>query len=81
MRPSRSNPCGWKPGIPASQGSRPEYDVSMCPLNISVGPPPVPGPRREHVRAPVLDLLPLHREPELLALAGHPRRHRLLGAR
>ena len=26
-----------------SQGSRPEYDVSMCPLNISVGPPPAPG--------------------------------------
>ena len=43
MRPSRSNPCGWKPGIPASHGSRPEYDVSMCPLNISVGPPPVPA--------------------------------------
>ena len=38
------------------------------------------GAGREHVRAPVLDLLPLHGEPELLALAGHPRRHRLLGA-
>ena len=30
-------------GIPASHGSRPEYDVSRSPLNISVGPPPVPG--------------------------------------
>src|SRR5918994_3970408 len=43
MRPSRSNPSGWKPGIPASHGSRPEYDVSVCPLNISVGPSPVPA--------------------------------------
>ena len=25
-----------------SHGSRPEYEVSMCPLNISDGPPPVP---------------------------------------
>ena len=39
----RTNPSGWKPGIPASHGSRPEYDVSMWPLNISVGPPPAPG--------------------------------------
>ena len=30
-------------GIPASHGSRPEYDVSMWPLNISVGPPPAPA--------------------------------------
>src|ERR671927_1209549 len=43
MRPSRTNPPGWKPGIPASHGSRPEYDVSMCPLNMSDGPPPVPS--------------------------------------
>ena len=38
------------------------------------------GPGREHVRAPVLDLLPLDGEPELLALARHPGGHRLLGA-
>src|ERR671935_503319 len=45
MRPSRSNPCGWKPGMPASQGSRPEYEVSMWPLNISDLPPPAPSQR------------------------------------
>src|SRR5919204_3016356 len=43
MLPSRTKPCGWKPGIPASHGSRPEYEVSMCPLNISDGPPPEPS--------------------------------------
>src|SRR5213075_345067 len=36
------NGSGWKPGTCASQGSLPEYDVSMWPLNISVGPPPAP---------------------------------------
>src|SRR5438132_529151 len=41
-RPSRSKACGWKPGTFRSHGSRPEYDVSMCPLNMSVGPPPAP---------------------------------------
>src|SRR5919204_5687672 len=43
-RPSRTNPCGWKPRMPASHGSRPEYEVSICPLNISDLPPPVPSP-------------------------------------
>src|ERR671936_278693 len=43
IRPSRTNPSGWKPGIPDSHGSRPEYDVSMCPLNIRDGPPPAPA--------------------------------------
>src|SRR5918999_2414642 len=43
MRPSRTKPLGWKPGMPASHASLPEYDVSMCPLNISVGPPPTPA--------------------------------------
>ena len=42
-RPSLTNGSGWKPGTPRSHGSRPEYDVSMWPLNISVFPPPVPG--------------------------------------
>ena len=37
-------------------------------------------PGREHVRASVLDLLPLHRKAELLALPGHPGRHGLLRA-
>ena len=32
----------------------------MCPLNIRLGPPPVARPGAEHVRAAVLDLLPLH---------------------
>jgi hypothetical protein len=41
-RPSRTNAFGWKPGTSFSHGSRPEYDVSMCPLNISVFPPPTP---------------------------------------
>src|SRR5207248_1074107 len=45
MRPSRTNPCGWKPGIPASHGSRPEYEVSMCPLNIRLGRPRTPSSR------------------------------------
>src|SRR6185436_11607540 len=31
--------------MPASHGSRPEYDVSMCPLNISDLPPPAPSQR------------------------------------
>src|SRR5881392_781314 len=31
--------------MPASQGSWPEYDVSMWPLNISDLPPPVPSSR------------------------------------
>src|SRR6266852_1165460 len=29
--------------MPASQGSRPEYEVSMCPLNMSDFPPPAPS--------------------------------------
>src|SRR5512132_1572127 len=29
--------------MPASHGSRPEYDVSVCPLNISDLPPPAPS--------------------------------------
>ena len=37
-----TNACGWKPGTSFSHGSRPEYEVSMCPLNISDLPPPVP---------------------------------------
>jgi hypothetical protein len=41
MRPSWTKPSGWKPRIPLSQGSCPEYDVSMCPLNMSDLPPPV----------------------------------------
>ena len=56
--------------MPASHGSLPEYDVSMCPLNISVGPPPVPTRVAEHVRAAVLDLLPLDGQPELAALVA-----------
>src|SRR5262249_44418148 len=44
-RPSCTNPCGWKPRIPASHGSRPEYEVSMWPLNISDFPPPAPSQR------------------------------------
>src|SRR5881628_3842874 len=31
--------------MPASHGSRPEYDVSMWPLNMSDFPPPVPSSR------------------------------------
>ncbi len=42
-RPSRSNGCGWKPGTDRSHGSRPEYDVSMWPLNIRLFPPPAPA--------------------------------------
>src|SRR3954453_20286097 len=44
-RPSCTNPSGWKPRTPASHGSRPEYDVSMCPLNINDLPPPAPSQR------------------------------------
>src|SRR5919201_493024 len=43
MRPSWTNPCGWNPRTPASHGSRPEYEVSICPLNINAGPPPAPS--------------------------------------
>ena len=38
----------------------------MWPLNISDGPPPAPAERAEHVRATLLDLLPLHLQAELL---------------
>ena len=60
-----TNALGWNPGTPRSHGSRPEYEVSMCPLNISVGPPPVPAPGAEGVRAALLDLLPLHPQAHL----------------
>src|SRR3954469_20380590 len=42
-RPSWTNGSGWKPRTWRSQGSRPEYEVSMCPLNISDGAPPEPS--------------------------------------
>src|SRR5262245_50925927 len=42
-RPSSTKALGWKPGTCASHGSLPEYDVSMCPLNMRLGPPPVPA--------------------------------------
>ena len=42
-RPSLTNAIGWKPRTPASHGSRPEYEVSMWPLNMRLGPPPSPG--------------------------------------
>src|SRR5439155_4927948 len=42
-RPSCTNPSGWKPRMPASHGSCPEYDVSMWPLNMSDLPPPAPS--------------------------------------
>src|ERR1051326_1818885 len=42
-RPSRSNAEGWKPGTDRSHGSRPEYDVSMWPLNMRLFPPPAPA--------------------------------------
>ena len=50
-------------------------------MNISVGPPPVPGQVPEHVRAAVLDLLPLHLQAEAAQLLLQHRRARLLGAR
>src|SRR5581483_6264079 len=71
-RPSSTNGSGWKPGTCASHGSRPEYEVSMWPLSIRVGPPPVPSA--------VLDLLPLNREAYGLERVAHQLRHRLLGA-
>src|SRR6476659_4200271 len=42
-RPSSTNALGWKPGTCASHGSRPEYEVSMWPLNMRLGPPPTPA--------------------------------------
>src|SRR5918992_1609045 len=42
-RPSSTNALGWKPGTCVSHASRPEYDVSTCPLNMRLGPPPAPG--------------------------------------
>src|SRR5665213_2399684 len=42
-RPFFTNACGWKPGTSFNHGSRPEYEVSMWPLNISVFPPPLPA--------------------------------------
>src|SRR5680860_613879 len=41
--PSSTNALGWNPGTCASHASRPEYEVSMCPLNMRLGPPPAPG--------------------------------------
>src|SRR5437667_3524878 len=46
MRPSRTKPSGWKPRILLSHGSWPEYDVSMCPLNMSDLPPPASVSKR-----------------------------------
>ena len=62
-RPSSTKALGWNPGTCRSHGSCPEYDVSMCPLNMRLGPPPAPVADPEHVRAPVLDLLPLDLRP------------------
>src|SRR6266508_2772284 len=45
MRPSCKKPSGWRSRMPASHGSRPEYDVSMCPLNMSDFPLPSPSQR------------------------------------
>src|SRR5207249_7903586 len=42
-RASWTMPSGWKPRIPASHDSRPEYEVSRCPLNMSDLPPPAPS--------------------------------------
>src|SRR6476620_10852576 len=42
-RPSSTNALGWKPGTCASHGSRPEYEVSMWPLNMRLEPPPTPA--------------------------------------
>src|SRR5919106_6800015 len=42
-RPSSTNAFGWNPGTCASHASRPEYEVSRCPLNMRLGPPPTPG--------------------------------------
>src|SRR5262249_36789935 len=41
-RPSSTKALGWKPGTWLSQGSLPEYDVSRCPLNMRLWPPPAP---------------------------------------
>src|SRR5439155_18887296 len=42
-RPSSTNGLGWNPGTCRSHGSRPLYDVSMCPLNIRAGASPDPA--------------------------------------
>ena len=47
---------------------------------MRLGPPPVPGPRAEHVRPPVLDLLPLHLEAHVRERLRDELRERLLGA-
>src|SRR5216684_3480274 len=65
--------------MPASQGSRPEYEVSMCPLNMSDFPPPAPShtpttlgrsaststEMRQHLLPEQLDLLVPSGAPEL----------------
>src|SRR5438093_11727359 len=40
--PAPTSAFGLKP-FPCNHGSRPEYEVSMCPLNIRLGPPPEPS--------------------------------------
>ena len=80
-RPSPSKACGWKPGTPRSHGSCPEYDVSMWPLNIRRRTAARAAPRAEHVRAVVLDLLPLHGETHRLVQRDHELGHPLLVAR
>src|SRR5919204_1080182 len=42
MAPPLTSACGLNPR-PLSHGSRPEYDVSRCPLNIRLLPPPEPS--------------------------------------
>ena len=70
VRPGRT-PTGWKPGTSRSHGSRPEYEVSMWPLNIRLWPPPAPDQRAERVGAAVLDLLPLDVQPAGLVELDH----------
>src|SRR3977135_4114521 len=95
-RPFWTTACGWKPGTSFSHGSRPEYDVSMWPLNISVLPPPVPChvpsafarpsstcchcPCRPRPPPPAFARLPPHLQAQLLEQRDHQLGHRLLVA-
>ena len=71
---------GLEPGDPG----QPRFAAGVRRIHVTVEhqrrPAACSRPGCENVRAPVLDLLPLHGQTELLALAGHPGRHGLLRA-
>ena len=75
-----TNASGWKPRTPASHGSRPEYDVSMWPLNMRLCPPPAPGHVPSTLARPSSTCCHCTCRPMLGERVAHQLGHRLLVA-